>query len=125
MSRGKISFGKVYKRDVITLTFYTNYLALCRDQNVSPSAAAEAMGFRRSVVTKWANGATPHKSTLYRIAEHFGVTVDFLLTGEKEKPAADSDGLKGKLLNLSPEMLNLFVQFLELAEGNPSLSEQG
>lgn len=66
--------------------FYHNYVALCREISMSPSAAAEAMGFKRSIVTRWAKGSIPHKSTLHTISDFFDVPVDFLLS-DKEKAA--------------------------------------
>ena len=69
----------MYKSYGVFLVFYHNYVSLCRSRGLSPSAAAEAMGFKRSIVTKRANGSTPHKSTLYTIADFFGTTVEELL----------------------------------------------
>jgi len=74
----------VYKIYGVVLVFYHNYLALCRQNNVSPTAAATQMGFSRSAVTKWSRGSIPHKYVLQTIAEYFGVSVDELLSTEDE-----------------------------------------
>lgn len=71
--------------------FYNNYVDQCNKMGLSPSAAAEAMGFKRSVVTRWANGTKPRQATLQRIASFFGCTVEDL---EKEK-APSEDGERG------------------------------
>lgn len=65
--------------------FYHNYLALCREKNISPTAAAVKMGFSRSAVTRWARGSTPHKYALHTIAEYFGITADELLKDESDE----------------------------------------
>ena len=76
--------------------FYDNFIRLCAKENISPSAAAEEMGFHRSVVTRWGKGGNVRKATLERVANYFGVTVDDL-TGDSEnekKPTVKDDGLK-------------------------------
>lgn len=73
--------------------FYFNYLKLCNKVNKSPSAVAEEMGFKRSVVTRWSKGTVPRDATLQKIANYFGVEIKEL-TGKKEKPADQlADGL--------------------------------
>lgn len=76
--------------------FYDNFIRLCAKENISPSAAAEEMGFYRSVVTRWGKGGNVRKATLERVANYFGVTVDDLIgddSAQKEKPTAQGDGL--------------------------------
>lgn len=75
--------------------FYDNFIRLCAKENISPSAAAEEMGFYRSVVTRWGKGGNVRKATLERVANYFGVTVDDLIgddSAQKEKPTAQGDG---------------------------------
>lgn len=77
--------------------FYDNFVRLCAKENISPSAAAEEMGFCRSVVTRWGKGGNVRKATLERVANYFGVTVDDLIgddSAQKEKPTAQGDGLR-------------------------------
>lgn len=45
------------------------------------------MGLSNSITTKWKKtGATPNGETLNRIAEYFGVTIDYLLSGKEKAP---------------------------------------
>ncbi len=77
--------------------FYDNFVRLCAKENISPSAAAEEMGFYRSVVTRWGKGGNVRKATLERVANYFGVTVDDLIgddSAQKKKPTAQGDGLR-------------------------------
>ena len=79
--------------------FYDNFIRLCAKENISPRAAAEEMGFYRSVVTRWGKGGNVRKATLERVANYFGVTVDDLIgddSAQKEKPTAQGDGLTEK-----------------------------
>lgn len=104
--------------------FSDNYIELCALNGESPTGLAERLGFSRTAGARWINGSTPRKATLKVIADHFGVSVDYLLRDEKEKPAADSDGLSEKMLSLSADMMKLFVRFLALAEANPESAKR-
>ena len=74
--------------------FYDIFVELCARKGVSPSRAVLDMGFSKSIITGWKKGATPSDANLIRIADYFGVTVDYFKErlGQKEKPAED-DGL--------------------------------
>lgn len=68
--------------------FYEIYSDLCKSKGVSLSKAAEQIGLSRTSVVKWKSGTTPSGATLTKIADYFGVSVDYLLGNEqKEKPA--------------------------------------
>ena len=93
--------------------FYNNYVNLCNIKGLSPSAAAEAMGFKRSVVSRWSKGTQPRQATLQKIADYFGVTVEYL-SGEaeeqKEKPG------QIPLAELSEEKQQLIKVILEMTD---------
>lgn len=79
--------------------FYDKFKLLCDEKGVSPKRAVTEMGMSNSLATKWKNtGATPNGATLGKIADYFGVSVEYLLgTETKEKPTAEVGG------ELSPE----------------------
>lgn len=67
--------------------FYDKYIRLCAEKGISPSAAAVEIGLRKSNVTYWKNGRNnPTDATLLKIADYFGVTVEYLKTGEEKAP---------------------------------------
>lgn len=69
--------------------FWENFVELCSQNETSPNAVAAELGKSSGSVTAWKNGAVPRETTLKKIAEHFSVTVDRLLYGQKEKPATE------------------------------------
>ena len=76
------------KNEGVILAFYNNYVRLCAENNMSPSAAALAIGLKKSNVTYWKNGRNnPSDVTLAKIANFFGVTVEELM-GETDDPSA-------------------------------------
>lgn len=73
--------------------FFDIFKLLCEKKGVSPKKATEDIGLSNSITTKWKKtGATPKGDTLQRIADYFGVTTDYLLTGEEIKKAPTQEG---------------------------------
>lgn len=69
--------------------FYDLYLDLCKKNNISPTRAALEIGVSKSTPTTWKKrGLTPQGETLAKIADYFGVTTDYLLSGEHQKEKA-------------------------------------
>lgn len=71
--------------------FFENYVRLCNSVGKTPSAVALEMGIAKPTVTRWKNGSTPNSATLYKVADYFGVSTEYLLGNEeqKEKPATE------------------------------------
>lgn len=93
--------------------FYDNFLRICKEHGISPSRAAEACGINRSNVSNWkANGYTPRSDVLNKIADYFGVSVDYLLGNEQKKELPDdTDSELAELLEdfkTNPELRTLF-----------------
>lgn len=66
--------------------FYDIYCELCQKHGLTPSGAATKIGFNRASVTMWKNtGKAPKQDLLVRIADYFGVSVDYLL-GKENAP---------------------------------------
>ena len=63
--------------------FWRRFTALCEQNKTTPNAVMLETGLNTGNPTAWKNGRTPGTKTAKIIAEHFGVTVDYLL-GVKE-----------------------------------------
>lgn len=96
--------------------FYTNFVRLCNKKGVSPSAAAEEMGFQRSVVTRWSKGVTPRTATVEKVSEYFGVAAEELLADKKENaPGSDAESELYKLLaQATPLQLEVINSILDM-----------
>lgn len=90
---------------------YEIFLKLLQLHNCKPSDVANATGIGKSTFTDWKNGrSAPKAEKMQRIAEFFGVSVDYLMTGK------ESEGHQGGVLALSdPEQL-LLAAFRQLNE---------
>ena len=59
--------------------FWKRIMELCYEKKTSPTAVCADLGLSNATSTKWKKGAIPRESTLNKLAEYFGVTVDYLL----------------------------------------------
>lgn len=86
--------------------FYDKFKLLCDEKGVSPKRAVTEMGMSNSLATKWKNtGATPSGATLGKIADYFGVSVEYLLGTETKKEPTATNGSelskKGKEIGMA------------------------
>ena len=100
--------------------FYENYLRLCNDRGITPSAAAVDMGLTKAANTKWAAGKTPRDATLKKIADYFEVTIPYLMgetddRTQKNSPGqvTEAEGAKKAILDLIDGMSDDQLQKLE------------
>ena len=70
--------------------FFERFAELCKGIGETPNSVAKTLGISSGSVTAWKNGTEPRNKTLSAIADHFGVSTDYLLGKETEKaPAGD------------------------------------
>lgn len=67
--------------------FYENFLALCAKTRKTPSGVARAIGLSNAAASGWKKGKIPNDTTLLKIADYFGVTVEELTAEKENKPA--------------------------------------
>lgn len=113
------TFCYLHKKGVLRL-FYINYVALCNKIGKSPSAVAEEMGFMRSVVTRWSKGTIPRQATLQKVADYFGVSVDYLLGKEKQHTEGELSGIRKDLMDfadtLTDEKIEKYLRLMKTLE---------
>ena len=98
--------------------FWDVYTRLCAKDGKAPNVIArEVCGVKSTgTVTGWKNGATPRNNVLRQLSDYFGVSVDYLLTGEseqKEKPSTDGEIDWG---GLSPEDAELVRKIMAASD---------
>lgn len=64
--------------------FYDRFEELRTNKGVSRQKACIDCGFSRTAWNKWRDGAVPNGDGLQRLADYFGITVDYLLGNETE-----------------------------------------
>lgn len=58
--------------------FWENFCRLCKQSGQTPTETVRTLGIAVGSVTKWKNGTLPSKSSLAKIAAHFGVEAQTL-----------------------------------------------
>ena len=59
--------------------FYPRYLDLLKKNNISHYYLYKTINLNNSSITKWKNGSKPKTETLIKIADYFGVSIDYLV----------------------------------------------
>lgn len=90
--------------------FKENFIRLCNERHIAPTAVCKAIGLSNAVFTAWDENSVPRQATLLRIADYFGVSVEYLLNGQEKKPSETEDleeirvALFGGDTEVTPEM---------------------
>lgn len=108
--------------------FFDNFVKLCEENGVKPSRALTDAGVPKSAYSYWrteassGNDAKPTNQNAVKLAQYFGVTVDYLLTGEqKENPPqqpqsevdADIKWIEQKLVEMSKEKREALMKLIK------------
>lgn len=72
--------------------FFDRFEDLCKQKGVSKQRACIDCGLSRTAWNKWKAGAIPNGDAVQSLADYFGVTTDYLLTGEETKNAPTQEG---------------------------------
>jgi repressor LexA len=75
------------------------------------------LGISIGSITKWKNGAVPRETTLLKIADHFGVTVDYLLGKEK------APDIKSNAIILDPAKTRMVPVYESVSAGFGTLAQ--
>ena len=70
--------------------FWTIFVKLCALKGLSPNKVAKELHIASGTVSEWKKGRTPQNATLKKIADYFGVSVEYLKGETDEKGPADS-----------------------------------
>lgn len=62
------------------MEFYAKFTRMCQERGEFPSQVAKAIGLDASSAAYWKRGSVPKPKTLEKLAAHFGVSVEDLLS---------------------------------------------
>lgn len=70
---------------------YAIFQSLCAHKGVKPADVARETGIAKATFSEWKKGTyTPKHDKLQKIADFFGVSVDYLLTGQHPEQTSES-----------------------------------
>lgn len=77
---GNYSFKK---RDEISekpkSTIYDQLIKLCKERDIKPSPLLRSLGISAANLKRWQNGSTVNSDILEKLAEYFGVSINYFL----------------------------------------------
>lgn len=91
--------------------FWTRFYELCVRRGTKPNPVASAIGLSSAAMTKYKHGAVPSGEILVKMADYFGVSVDYLL--ERDAPSATASHWESVLSQMSDEELDEIQDFVE------------
>ena len=79
------------------MTIYERIESLRKSKGLSQGKLEKQLGFSNGSISKWKN-STPKVESLQKLADFFGVSVEYLMTGkeDKQKEKDNTDDLKQK-----------------------------
>ena len=98
--------------------FFEQYKKICEARGISLNGAAKEIGLPSSSVTHWKDGAVPRMKTIQKIADYFGVTVDYLqvYTDIKEKSPAETGDIRKQAEEIIARMdQDQLLEFIAIA----------
>ncbi len=70
---------------------YAIFQRLCELRNIKPAQVAKDTGISKATLSEWKKGTyTPKSAKLQKIADYFGVTMDYLVTGKEPSSSPDA-----------------------------------
>ena len=95
--------------------FKQNFERICVEKGYSPTAVCIAVGISKSNYSNWNDDTMPRKTTLIKIAEYLGVSVEELTTGNKTTLSEEEKqlvSLIGQLTDEEVKELSNFVDYI-------------
>ena len=99
--------------------FKKNFEKICADRNIAPTRVCSDIGLSNATYSCWTDESVPRKTTLIKLADYFGITVEELLADDlatvetKKEPIGIAEELPddikiiaGLVGRLSPEQLS-------------------
>ena len=91
--------------------FKKNFIKFCNQIGEAPTTVCVKVGLTKATFTHWSETTVPRESTLYKIADYLGVTVEQLLADEE--PKVESVKKESTHENMDAEFADLYPQLTE------------
>lgn len=97
---------------------YEIFENLCKQRDVTPYRVGKATGIATSTLTDWKKGkSTPKQDKLIKIAEYFGISLEYLVTGKEPlEKYSDEDALLDVRISEDKELKEALKKYYTLDE---------
>lgn len=102
---------------------YSIFEKLCKERNVTPYRVGKETGITTATFSHWKKGNyTPKQEKLEKIANYFGVSLDYLITGEEQKSNFDTENAELLLkIHKDTKLLAALEKYFELPDDRKKL----
>lgn len=83
------------------------FIKLCNERNIAPTVVCKEIGLTGTSYSKWTDTSIPRKATLFKLADYFGVSVDYLLGNTVDAEKENALGEKSSAVVLDSQ--NIFM----------------
>ena len=97
--------------------FWKNFVDICSKNGTTPTEVVMNLKIARGSVTSWKKGSTPTDVTLQKIADYFGVTVEYLLRDEKEEALETTASAMDDLTEEERKDVLAYIEFVKSKRG--------
>lgn len=103
------------------MAFIDSFKKICQQRGVSPTAVIKSIPISPSSLAGWDAGREPRNSSILKIANYFGITIEELLSGEiKEKPIVGEDDELSEMRQMCKERPDLRMMLQVFKGAKPS-----
>lgn len=97
--------------------FFTIFEDLCAKKGKTPTAVGNELGIAKTTISYWRNkrGVIPKQDVILKLSEYFGVSTDYLLSGEEQttkKPLPENEERLKELYELTADLTEDEVNIL-------------
>lgn len=102
--------------------YYENFELLCKYKDIKPSQVSNVTGISTATLTSWKQGKyTPKQDKLQLIADFFGVSVDYLMTGKTNEFSIEMAKKDVELSLMSDRLKEYALKMATLSKENQEL----
>ena len=77
------------------IVFYEQFSDHCAQHNIKETTLARQLGIGASAPKRWKEGSTPDLVNAKKIADYFGVSIDYLMAGPSSAPSNQIGNVTG------------------------------
>lgn len=80
------------------------FIKLCNERNIPPTVVCQHVGLSNAAFSKWTDESMPRRATLMRIADYFGVPVEYFTTDDPQENADEMQTVIAELVALANQL---------------------
>ncbi len=80
--------------------FYDNLKKICKEKGTSPTTVLKELDLSTGSTGRWKAGSAPNIVIVQKIAEHLGVSIDYLVTGVEDSKGSNYPDIDSEWIDI-------------------------